>query len=151
VINRWYISTVHYLTFCIKASCFLPRMWSRDDIQWLQHQGLGSVKIGRYLCPQCGKSLEEDLSFWEEFKAEFFGENLIHQLYLMHLNKRIVQDFPRKPTIEQLMTMSDCVKTQFCKFPTPFFDLKGIYCSFSIQICVFTQPDVPTTEHILQL
>ncbi len=74
-------------------------------------KGLGSVKIGRYLCLQCGKSLEEDLSFWEEFKAEFFGENLIHQLYLMHLNKRIVQDFPRKPTIEQLMTMSDCVKT----------------------------------------
>ncbi|GBE53977.1 transposase IS66 family protein [archaeon BMS3Bbin15] len=197
-------------------------------------KGLGSVKIGRYLCPQCGKSLEEDRSFWEELKAdffevlrliyqrlrvhhvsyqgiswilelifprgkdtiyqtfnstmgstvtqpvkeiqivhydeqfpkkgrnhryrltlldtsrkviaeelhrkkdtetikaflerhlnpskptfvvtdlypsypevfnEFFGENLIHQLCLLHLNKRIVQDFPRKPTIEQLQTM----------------------------------------------
>ncbi len=32
---------------------------------------------------------------------EFFGENLIHQLCLMHLNKRIVNDFPRNTTIEQ--------------------------------------------------
>lgn len=32
---------------------------------------------------------------------EFFGENLIHQLSLLHLNKRIVNDFPRNTTIEQ--------------------------------------------------
>jgi hypothetical protein len=32
---------------------------------------------------------------------EFFGDNVIHQLCLLHLNKRIVNDFPRNTTIEQ--------------------------------------------------
>jgi hypothetical protein len=32
---------------------------------------------------------------------EFFGENLIHQFCLTHLNKLIVADFPRNTTIEQ--------------------------------------------------
>jgi len=32
---------------------------------------------------------------------EFFGENLIHQYCLMHLNKLIVRDFPTNTTIEQ--------------------------------------------------
>jgi len=32
---------------------------------------------------------------------EFFGDNLVHQLCLLHLDKRIVNDFPRKTTIKQ--------------------------------------------------
>ncbi len=32
---------------------------------------------------------------------EFFGENLIHQFCLLHLNKLIVGDFPKNTTIEQ--------------------------------------------------
>ncbi len=36
---------------------------------------------------------------------DFFGDNLVHQLCLMHLNKRIVQDFPKKPSIEQFLAM----------------------------------------------
>jgi len=36
---------------------------------------------------------------------EFFSENIIHQFCLMHPNKRIVQDFPKKPSIEELHTM----------------------------------------------
>jgi hypothetical protein len=32
---------------------------------------------------------------------EVFGEKLVHQYCLMHLNKLIVSDFPRKTTIEQ--------------------------------------------------
>jgi hypothetical protein len=32
---------------------------------------------------------------------EFFGENLIHQYCLMHLNKLIIRDFPTNTTIEQ--------------------------------------------------
>ncbi len=32
---------------------------------------------------------------------EFFGENLIHQYCLLHLNKLIVGDFPKNTTIEQ--------------------------------------------------
>ncbi|MEA1894137.1 MAG: hypothetical protein U9N36_02840 [Euryarchaeota archaeon] len=34
---------------------------------------LGSIKIGRYLCPCCGEPLEEDRSFWEALKNSFFG------------------------------------------------------------------------------
>ncbi|MEA1997881.1 MAG: transposase, partial [Euryarchaeota archaeon] len=34
---------------------------------------LGSIKMGRYLCPCCGEPLEEDRSFWEELKNSFFG------------------------------------------------------------------------------
>ena len=33
--------------------------------------------------------------------GKFFGENLIHQLCLLHLNKLIVGDFPKHGTIEQ--------------------------------------------------
>ncbi|AKB52657.1 Mobile element protein [Methanosarcina barkeri str. Wiesmoor] len=32
---------------------------------------------------------------------EVFGEKLVHQYCLMHLNKLIVSDFPKKTTIEQ--------------------------------------------------
>ena len=33
--------------------------------------------------------------------GDFFGENLVHQLCLLHLNKLIVGDFPENGTIEQ--------------------------------------------------
>ena len=33
----------------------------------------------------------------------FFGKNLIHQYCLLHLNKRITNDFPKESTIEQLL------------------------------------------------
>jgi len=35
-------------------------------------QGLGEIKIGRYICPLCRNSLEEDRGFWETMKTEFF-------------------------------------------------------------------------------
>jgi len=35
---------------------------------------------------------------------DFFGKNLIHQFCLLHLNKRIVKDFPRKTTFQQELT-----------------------------------------------
>lgn len=62
--------------------------------------------LGRYLDPDQPTFVVTDLypSYPDAFE-EFFGENLIHQLCLLHLNKRIVQDFPKKPTIEQLLTM----------------------------------------------
>ena len=44
-------------------------------------KGLGSVKIGKYICPLCGKQLEEDRNFWEKLKASFFDLlNMIYQL-----------------------------------------------------------------------
>ena len=36
-------------------------------------KGLGSVKIGRYLCPICGEPLEESRKFWEQLKTDFFS------------------------------------------------------------------------------
>ena len=42
-------------------------------------KGLGSVKIGRYVCPICGEPLEESHSFWEQLKTDFF--NVINSIY----------------------------------------------------------------------
>jgi hypothetical protein len=38
---------------------------------------------------------------YPEILKEVFGEKLVHQYCLMHLNKLVVNDFPRKTTIEQ--------------------------------------------------
>jgi hypothetical protein len=43
-------------------------------------KGLGSVKIGRYVCPICEEPLEESRSFWEQLKTNFFDlTNSIYQ------------------------------------------------------------------------
>jgi len=42
-------------------------------------KGLGSIKIGKYICPLCGEQLEEDRSFWENIKASFF--DLLNMIY----------------------------------------------------------------------
>lgn len=61
--------------------------------------------LGRYLNPHKKTFVVTDLySSYPEVFEEFFGE-LVHQLCLLHLNKRIVNDFPKKPSIEQLLTM----------------------------------------------
>lgn len=38
---------------------------------------------------------------YPDILKEVFGDNLIHQYCLMHLNKLVVRDFPRKTTIKQ--------------------------------------------------
>jgi len=38
---------------------------------------------------------------YPEILKEVFGDKLVHQYCLMHLNKLVVHDFPRKTTIEQ--------------------------------------------------
>ena len=38
---------------------------------------------------------------YPEILSEVFGDKLVHQYCLMHLNKLVVHDFPRKTTIEQ--------------------------------------------------
>ncbi|GCC10032.1 hypothetical protein IPdc08_00050 [archaeon] len=62
--------------------------------------------LGRHLNPNKLTFAVTDLypSYPDVF-MEFFGENLIHQFCLLHLNKLIVQDFPKKPSIEELHTM----------------------------------------------
>jgi len=50
-----------------------------------EKRGLGSVKIGRYICPSCYEPCEEERSFWENLKGDFFG--IIGRLYnLMKLH-----------------------------------------------------------------
>lgn len=41
--------------------------------------GLGIIKIGKYLCKHCGKMLEEKRTAWENIKTEFF--NLLGLIY----------------------------------------------------------------------
>jgi len=44
-----------------------------------EKRGLGSVKIGRYICPYCDKTCEKERSFWENLKGDFF--DVIGRLY----------------------------------------------------------------------
>ena len=47
--------------------------------------GLGSVKIGRYICPSCEETREEERIFWEKLKGEFFEAlDSIYQLMRLH-------------------------------------------------------------------
>lgn len=51
-------------------------------------KSLGTIKIGKYLCPHCGKTLKEKKTVWEKIKTEFF--NLLglicQQLRLNHVS-----------------------------------------------------------------
>ncbi len=48
-------------------------------------KGLGSVKIGRYICPSCYEPCEEERSFWENLKDDFFGVlDRFYQLMRLH-------------------------------------------------------------------
>ncbi len=53
-------------------------------------EGLGSIKIGRYRCPSCGKSLEEGRGFWEELKEDIFGvlEQIYQRMRVHHVSYR---------------------------------------------------------------
>lgn len=44
-------------------------------------KGLGTVKIGKYLCKHCGKLLEEQRTAWENIKTELFSK--LGQIYQM--------------------------------------------------------------------
>jgi len=39
-------------------------------------KGLGSVKMDRYYCTSCRKSVEEDHDFWDKMKSEFSGGSI---------------------------------------------------------------------------
>nr|QNO48460.1 hypothetical protein DBMLIPLO_00012 [Methanosarcinales archaeon ANME-2c ERB4] len=77
-------------------------------------KGLGSVKIGRYVCPICGEPLEEPRSFWEQLKIDFF--NVLNSIYQCLRTQNVSHDgastvmeliFPRgKDTIHNDFTNS---------------------------------------------
>ena len=45
---------------------------SHNDFNTYRKGHLGKANIGRYLCGACGKSVEEDRSFWDNLKTGFF-------------------------------------------------------------------------------
>jgi hypothetical protein len=69
--------------------------------------GLGSVKVGRYECPSCKKPWEEERSFWERLKREFFDvlTHFYQRLRALHVSYQGISSlmeliFPRgKDTI----------------------------------------------------
>jgi len=54
-------------------------MMNRNGYNEYCKKKLGSVKIGRYICPICKKPLEEARDFWEQLKTNFF--NAINNIY----------------------------------------------------------------------
>ncbi len=68
---------------------------------------LGDIRIGRYICPVCRGSFEEERGFWESLKNEFFTalDRLFQVLRVNHVSFRGISDvmdliFPRgKDTI----------------------------------------------------
>jgi len=57
-------------------------------------RGLGSVKIGRYICPCCDKTCEEERSFWEKLKGDFFGTigEIYNLMKLHHVSYQGISD-----------------------------------------------------------
>jgi hypothetical protein len=54
---------------------------------------LGDVKIGKYLCPNCGKNIEEEHGFWENAKSAFFGlfGGLCQLLRVNHVSLEVIE------------------------------------------------------------
>ena len=57
-------------------------------------RGLGSVKIGRYICPCCNNKYEEERSFWEKLKGDFFGivGGIYNLMKLHHVSYQGISD-----------------------------------------------------------
>ena len=51
-------------------------------------KGLGNVRIGRYICPSCHESCEENRNFWEKLKIEFFDvlDRIYQRMRAQHLS-----------------------------------------------------------------
>jgi hypothetical protein len=72
---------------------------------------LGKVNIGRYLCGACGKSIEEDRTFWNNLKTGFFDilTEICLRLRLNHVSYELIEEimsfiYPRdKDTIRNIV------------------------------------------------
>ena len=74
---------------------------------------LGEVNIGCYLCGACGKSIEEDRTFWDNLKTGFF--NILTEICLRlrhnHSSYELVEEimsfiYPRDKDIVRIMVQS---------------------------------------------
>jgi len=54
---------------------------------------LGDVKIGKYLCPNCRKNIEEEHGFWENATSAFFGlfGGLCQLLRVNHVSLEVIE------------------------------------------------------------
>jgi hypothetical protein len=50
-------------------------------------KNLGTIKIGKYQCPCCEETLEEDKSVWKKIKSEFF--NQLKKIYRLLRNNNV--------------------------------------------------------------
>jgi len=72
---------------------------------------LGEANVGRYLCGTCGKSIEEDRSFWDDLKTGFFSilAEICLRLRLNHASYELIEEimsflYPRdKDTIRNMV------------------------------------------------
>ena len=57
-------------------------------------KGLGTIKIGKYLCKHCGKMLEEQKTAWEKIKAGLFSQlgQIYQMLRLNHVSYQGISD-----------------------------------------------------------
>ena len=89
-------------------------MMNRNGYNTYCKKYIGSIKMGRYICPLCKESCEEDRSFWEELKENLFEcmDAIYQQLRFCHvsyagISKTMELIFPRgKSTIWNTFTES---------------------------------------------
>jgi hypothetical protein len=74
---------------------------------------LGEANIGRYLCRACGKSVEEDRTFWDNLKSGFFDvlTGICLRLRLNHASYELIEEimsfiYPRDKDTVRIMVQS---------------------------------------------
>ena len=74
---------------------------------------LGRANVGRYLCGACGKSVEEDRTFWDNLKTGFFDilTEICLRLRLNHASYELIEEimgfiYPRDKDTVRIMVQS---------------------------------------------
>jgi len=89
--------------------CGMPMIRNGFNIYCKGH--LGKATVGRYWCKSCGNSIEEDRSFWDKMKAQFFNilTDILLRLRLNHVSYEEIESimtllYPRdKDTIRNMV------------------------------------------------
>jgi hypothetical protein len=84
---------------------------SHNGFNTYRKRHLGETNIGRYLCGACGKSVEEDRTFWNNLKTGFFDilTEICLRLRLNHASYELIEEimsfiYPRdKDTIRNMV------------------------------------------------
>jgi len=89
--------------------CGFPMNYNGFNVYRKGH--LGQASVGRYLCGACGKSVEEERTFWNNLKTGFFDilTEICLRLRLNHASYELIEDimsllYPRdKDTIRNMV------------------------------------------------